>query len=127
MEDIVYLDTHVIIWLYSGRLELMNDRVRNIIENNNLIISPIVELEIQYLLETERITEIPDKIISVLTSEISLRICELDFNLINKKAISFNRSRDLFDRIIKAQASIEGKMLIIKDRTILNNYKNAVW
>lgn len=127
MEDLVYLDTHVIVWLYAGRLDLIADKVQDIIENNNVIISPIVKLELQYLLETERITAGPDKIINALTGEIGLKICELDFNPIIKKAISLIWTRDPFDRIITAQASIEGKMLITKDRSILNNYKGAVW
>jgi PIN domain nuclease of toxin-antitoxin system len=127
MEDLVYLDTHVIVWLYAGRVDLIGDKVQDIIENNNVLISPIVELELQYLLETERIKVDPDKIITALTSEIGLKICELDFNRIIMKAISLYWTRDPFDRIITAQASIEGKMLITKDRTILNNYKNAIW
>jgi PIN domain nuclease of toxin-antitoxin system len=51
MEDIAYLDTHVVIWLYAGRLDLFNNKIQALIENSSIRISPILELELQYLLE----------------------------------------------------------------------------
>ena len=127
MEDIVYLDTHVVVWLYAGRSELLSEQVADLIEQNDILISPIVELELQYLFETERILVKPDKIIDVLSTEIQLKICDLPFQNIINKAVSLNWTRDPFDRIITSQASVYNRILITKDQTILENYKNAIW
>ncbi len=55
MENVVYLDTHVVIWLYSGNLELIPKPVQTILNLNDLLISPIVKLELEYLFEIKRI------------------------------------------------------------------------
>ena len=39
MENKTYLDTHVILWLYSGKLELLSEKAKQIIDNNELYIS----------------------------------------------------------------------------------------
>ncbi len=49
MAAVIYLDTHVVVWLFSGRTELLSSRAVNAIENHDLLISPIVSLELQYL------------------------------------------------------------------------------
>jgi PIN domain nuclease of toxin-antitoxin system len=127
MEDIVYLDTHVVVWLYAGRSELLSEQVADLIQQNDILISPIVELELQYLFETERILVKPDKILDVLSTEIQLKICDLPFQNIINKAVSLNWTRDPFDRIITSQASVYNRILITKDQTILENHKNAIW
>ncbi|HPQ42427.1 MAG TPA: PIN domain-containing protein [bacterium] len=48
----MFLDTHVVVWLYEGRTELFTDAARNAIDANDLAISPMVLLELAYLEET---------------------------------------------------------------------------
>lgn len=127
MENIVYLDTHVVCWLYSGQVELLSEKAKNIIEENELFISPMVKLELQYLLEIDRISVSPKEILNTLQNEISLKICDLDFQSIINKSIDINWTRDPFDRIITSNASIKNEPLITKDNTILSNYLNAIW
>jgi PIN domain nuclease of toxin-antitoxin system len=127
MENIIYLDTHVIIWLFSLRTDLLSNLAKTEIENNNLYISPIVELELQYLLETNRINESPEIIVKRLMQNIGLQICEQEFSSIIKKALSYSWTRDSFDRIITAQAAITQSKLLTKDDSILSNYKFAFW
>ncbi len=56
MADLIYLDTHVVVWLYAGDLYLFSSRIQRDLEENALFISPIVSLEVQYLREIGRIT-----------------------------------------------------------------------
>ena len=56
MEDLIFLDTHVVVWLYAGDPELFSPEVRQDLEESELLISPIVSLELQYLREIDRIS-----------------------------------------------------------------------
>ena len=53
----IYADTHVVAWLYAGRPDLIPPRARRLIEDNPLLVSPMVALELEYLFETGRTSE----------------------------------------------------------------------
>ena len=127
MENVIYLDTHVVCWLFSGQVEFLSKKAKRKIENNQLLISPMVKLELQYLLEIDRIFVSPNEIINTLQKEVSLNICELDFPSIINKSIEVSWTRDPFDRIITSHASCNNSVLITKDQSILANYSNAIW
>ena len=55
MEKQLYLDTHVLIWAFEGRTELFSERAKKEINTSDLLVSPIVNLELQYLFEIEKI------------------------------------------------------------------------
>ncbi len=127
MESVIYLDTHVVVWLYAGEMDLFSRRAIRSLEKNDPIISPIVELELQYLLETERITVPPDEIIQTLAVEMGLRKCTHYFASVITKSLKMTWTRDPFDRIITAQAAIDQSPLLTKDQIIISNYQNAFW
>ncbi|MCF8243203.1 MAG: type II toxin-antitoxin system VapC family toxin [Melioribacteraceae bacterium] len=127
MENIIYLDTHVVVWLYAGEVELLSEKVKKLINNNQLFISPVVELEIQYLYEIKRIIVKPGKIIQTLKEKTALSICDHDFKHIINYAKKYTWTHDPFDRIIVAQAALNKNKLITKDKSIRKHYKNAVW
>jgi len=58
METVVYLDTHVVVFLYESGAKRIGRKARILIEENPIRISPIVRLELQYLFETGR-TNLP--------------------------------------------------------------------
>jgi len=122
---LIYLDTHVVVWLYAGQVDKLSSRVKTIVNDNDLLISPIVRLELQYLYEIERITVTEDKIISDLQYKIGLEVCGIEYNNIVSNALAIHWTRDPFDRMIVANAS--GHTLLTKDKTILENYSKAVW
>ena len=127
MENIVYLDTHLVVWLYGKILNLIPDNVLQDLNNNDLLISPIVKLELQYLFEIKRIKKQAGTILKALQSEIGLKFCDLDFQSVINSAVKEKWTRDPFDRILTAQASINKTILLTKDFTILDNYKYARW
>jgi PIN domain nuclease of toxin-antitoxin system len=124
---LIYLDTHVVIWLYSGHIEKLTPRAVDTIENEDVLISPMVSLELQYLFETQRIAQRSDKIVSELSQKIGLAICDQAFSKIIAEANRFRWTRDPFDRIITATASLQKRLLLTKDSTILSHYKWAFW
>jgi len=53
----IYLDTHVVIWLYARKGEGLSTRARRLIEDEpEIAISPMVLLELDYLHEIGRTT-----------------------------------------------------------------------
>lgn len=127
MEKLIYLDTHVVVWMYAGELSEFSSHLQETLAQNPLIISPIVLLELQYLLEIGRIKVGPEKIFKSLEKSVGLKICDLDFNKVVTESIKQTWTRDPFDRLIVAQAAIKKATLVTKDTTILKHYSKVVW
>ena len=117
----IYLDTHVVVWLYAGETERFSGKGRELIENHDLLVSPIVFLELQYLKEIKRITVEPALLLENLTSTIGLNICDKPFLQIVTEAITQNWTRDPFDRLIVATAAAGNALLLTKDTIILSS------
>lgn len=123
-----YLDTHVVIWLNDGELEKLSRKAGKIINSyEELLISEFVRLELQYLYELGRLTEQPDTIISYLNTEIGLGLCDEKLHAIITESLSYQWTRDPFDRLITANASLNNTVLLTKDENILGNYRYAVF
>ena len=123
----IYLDTHVVVWLYAGEVERFGDVVSQLINSHDLLISPIVRLELQYLYEIQRLKDDAQLIIADLSNRIGLRVCDKDFNAVVHEATAVSWTRDPFDRLIVANASLNKAILVSKDQNILANYSLARW
>jgi PIN domain nuclease of toxin-antitoxin system len=122
-----FLDSHIVIWLYEKRLDLLSEKARKFIEENDLLISPIVKMEIEYLFEIEKIKDDSDTIINYLEKHIDLKIENSDFLEIIKISINEKWTRDPFDRIIVAHAKSMDLSLISKDEKINKNYFRTLY
>ena len=123
----IYLDTHVVVWLYAAELDRFTPTAKDRLEREDLLISPIVQLELQYLRETARITVDSALILESLGQTIGLELCGQPFALVVVESIQQDWTRDPFDRLIVAQAKTRDASLLTKDRTILEHYPHAVW
>lgn len=123
----IYLDTHIAVWLFAGQLEKLSSQAKDLLNDNEILISPVVRLELQYLLEINRITAPANDIIADLSNSIGLKICDKNFNSIINRSMSLNWTRDPFDRIIVANAAMDNNYLVTKDQTILKNYRKALY
>ncbi len=127
MERVIFLDTHVAIWLYAGQLELFKPKVLKLINAEQICISHMVRLEMQYLNEIGRINQKSDIITEALMKEIGLVYSDNSIERIVSRAIHMDFTRDPFDRMIVADACINNSLLISKDQIIRKNYNNSVW
>ena len=127
MADVIFLDTHVVVWLYEGDLEKFNSAIQEDLEAHDLLISPAVALELQYLKEVGKTTVAAKKIVEELTSSIGLAVSDIPFYRVVGEALGQSWTRDPFDRLITAQACLGQDRLLTKDRTICANYKRAYW
>jgi PIN domain nuclease of toxin-antitoxin system len=123
----VFLDTHVVVWLFLGTTDKLPQKVKILIESNDVCISPIVILEIQYLQEIGRVNVAANEIISDLQAKIGLLVDDLSFEIVTRKAADISWTRDPFDRLIAASSIARGYPLITKDESILTNLPLAVW
>lgn len=121
----IYIDTHVVVWLYAGLIDKLSKHGKELINENEIYISTVVRLELQYLFEIQRITEESNTITSDLSNRIGLKVCDKNFNTIVGHAIEITWTRDPFDRIITANADLNNNILITRDQNILDNYVNA--
>jgi PIN domain nuclease of toxin-antitoxin system len=123
----VYLDTHVVAALNRGELDSFSRRAIEAIEReDDLRISPMVIVELEYLREIGRIKVPTLRIVNDLAVSIGLRICDLPFADVALQAIDEDWTRDPFDRIIVAQARLAKATLITRDTAIQKRYDKAL-
>jgi PIN domain nuclease of toxin-antitoxin system len=124
---VIYLDTHVAVWLYEGRVELISPRLRGLLEDETPLLSPIVALELEYLFETGRMSTPAGSLLQTLGRDLGVRLCDLPFADVVTAALRQSWTRDPFDRIIVAQAALRRAPLITRDATIRAHYHRALW
>ena len=124
---LIYLDTHVIVWLYAGTVDKFTPLAKELINQHELYISPVVRLELQYLFEIQRISDDSAQIVAELAQRIDLRVCEKNFDAIVMQALTVSWTRDPFDRLIVAHAALHQNILLSKDHNIRQNYPFAKW
>lgn len=126
-KHLVFLDTHVVIWLYDGLTSRLTKKVVKILNENDLYISPIVSLEIKYLFEVKKIKVKPDSILASLSHSIGIQSSNPKFRNIIDIALTLDWTRDLFDRMIVAESYLNNAYLISKDIKIRKHYPLAIW
>jgi PIN domain nuclease of toxin-antitoxin system len=125
--QVTYLDTHAVAALYQGDLSLFSPAALRVIdEEDDLRISPMVLLELEYLHEIKRIKVPARRIVDSLAAEIGLKICNASFPDVARKALEERWTRDPFDRIIVAQARLHAARLVTKDRLLRSRYPHAL-
>jgi PIN domain nuclease of toxin-antitoxin system len=124
---ITFLDTHVALWVFAGRTSLLSQRARRRLERDALFVSPMVILEIDLLREIGRVHEAGDTIVKDLELRLGLQVSTAAFRDVIALAGSQSWTLDPFDRIIVAQASLEGATLLTKDGSMRDHYSRAIW
>jgi PIN domain nuclease of toxin-antitoxin system len=125
-QRLAYLDTHIVVWLYDNLVEKLTAPAKKTINNSDLFISPLVKLELQYLYEIKKIRDKPEPIVASLQKSIALKISNADYGNIVGVALSFDWTRDPFDRLLVAEAHLKNAYFITADKNIRINYQLAV-
>ena len=123
----VYLDTHVLIWLYAGEIEKLSAGARRAIDNHDVLASPAVILELELLHEIGRLRPNATKLTGELATSVGLHVCELPFWTVVDYGLKESWVRDPFDRLIVAHAKAVGAPLVTRDEKIHKHYSKAVW
>jgi PIN domain nuclease of toxin-antitoxin system len=123
-----YLDTNVALWLAQGDLDRITQTALGVIRNSELLVSPMVSLELTYLNEVKRTTLTSQDVLLKLKAELGVEVCDGSFSSLIAIAVNETWTRDPFDRIIVSHAKANGLApLISSDEKIRRNYVKTVW
>ena len=123
----IYLDTHVLVWLYCSGEPAVPKFAAQAMCEHDILISPIVRLELQYLYEIKKVSAPAATVFDELAGLIGLAMYNKPCSSIVTNAESQAWARDPFDRIIVAQAALSKSPLVTKDEVIHKNYPHALW
>lgn len=123
-----YLDTQVAVRLAAGDLKKLSRPAKLALERYDLLISPMVRLELEYLHELGRCGADAAATIAFLEDTCKLSVCSLPFDEVARAACRESWTRDAFDRVIVAHARAAGDAyLITSDEHIRAHYPKAIW
>lgn len=122
----VFLDTHVVVWLYDRSLSYLTPKMARAIEENDTCVSPVTRLELGFLHEVGRIGERADVILSYLHNRIGLAIDDISLRDLIGQALEETWTRDPFDRLLVAHCRLRDAGLVSRDRRIRRHYSRTV-
>lgn len=123
----IYLDTHVVAWLYAGQIGLLPRAAVRVLEREPARISPMVVLELELLFEVGKLAQASAPVVEAVRADLGVEVCELPFHEVVRGAFAQSWTRDPFDRVIVAQAAVRRSRLLTKDQTIRDHYDQAIW
>lgn len=123
----IHLDTHVLVWLEAGLVDRFPAQARRRLEQDDLRVSPMVMLELEYLFEIGRVTHSSADVMSHLSAVLGLRISDEPFTDVVRAATRERWTRDPFDRVLVAHARLAGASLLTKDATVRQSFDGAWW
>jgi PIN domain nuclease of toxin-antitoxin system len=120
------LDTHIAVALYEGKIAGLSARARNMLDADELMLSPAVVLELELLHEIQRLRFDAKYLLGALAQDFGVSIALDKFSAVALHSLSMSFTRDPFDRLITAHASLIKAPLITLDSRILDNYLGAL-
>jgi PIN domain nuclease of toxin-antitoxin system len=124
---VIFLDTHIVVWLYFGLSEKLSPISTKLIDQEDLFVSPVVRLELQLLKEIGRIEVDPLRIVATLESDLDIHTVDLPSSKLISAAMDLEWTRDPFDRLIVAATIAARGKLISRDERIRKNFTGCVW
>lgn len=123
----VCLDTHAVVWIVGGQTEKIGKEARALIARAELLISPAVTLELQFLYEVGRVNAPAADAVRTMQQALNVRVASDTFDSVVSAALAESWTRDPFDRLIVAHARLLGATLLSRDRRIAAAYPNTRW
>lgn len=125
--NLAYLDSHVAAWAYGEKRRLTKE-ARRLIERNELLLSPMAYLELEFLFDRRRIRAGGKTVYEYLHTKLGVTLCNLPFPAIAAEALDCKWTNDPFDRIIVSHAKANNNaILITSDMKIAEHYPGARW
>jgi len=123
---VIFLDTHVALWLYAEAFRLPPS-VRRRLDESELFLSPMARLEISFLHEIGRLLDEPEGVLEILKRDLSVTEEQDGWLRAAEVARHLSWTRDPFDRLITAHAICFTAPLCSRDETIRKHYRHAFW
>jgi PIN domain nuclease of toxin-antitoxin system len=123
---LVFLDTHVAVWMYAGAIDELSQTQRRAIEVNTVCVSPIVTLELDFLREIGRLRVGGDAILSSLSRDLDAIVKRDNLDDVVRAAQGMSWTRDPFDRLIAAHTLLCKGLLVTADMSVRAHFKHCV-
>lgn len=131
MTEQIHLDTHVVVWLAAGDLRRIPAALLHRMQDADLVISPVVRLELDLLNERGKITYPASDIIDKVQVEIGLREDSTPLRRIVMAAVAPRKTwhnGDPYDRLILATALAAQAHLATKDQGLRDVFpEHTLW
>jgi PIN domain nuclease of toxin-antitoxin system len=125
--QVTYLDTHAFAALHRKELDRFSSRARRVMDaEDDIRISPMVALEIEFLYEIKRVKSHAEHVIGDLSEDLGLRVCDAPFYRVIRQASEERWTRDPFDRVIVAHARVQAATLVTLDKLVHEHYSRAL-
>ncbi len=126
----VLLDTHTFLWYSAGDLQL-SDLARSAIEDSDneclLSIASIIELAIKFSLGRLTLASTFEEFVSEGLSKLNCNLLDFTLPQLGMLSVLPFHHRDPFDRLIVAQAIVEGIEVVSIDKTFDFYGVKRVW
>lgn len=123
-----YIDTQIAVWLCGNMVQKLTPRAVDAINEYDLLISPMVLVELNFLQQIGKIIRAPLDLAKQLRMQVGARICDHSFPDIADTALFETWTHDPFDLMIVAHAKSNGYApLITSDEKIRAHYPQAIW
>lgn len=123
----IHRDTHVVLWLHANDVDRLSPTAVERLNANDVIVSPMVDVELTLLHESGRTGYPSHSILDDLAASIGLRRSTTPFADIARTAATLSWTRDPFDRLIAADALVSNAELLTKDRNMREHLELAIW
>ncbi len=124
--NLVMVDTHVAAALYNGKLAGYSPQAQKLLDASVVRISPAVRFELELLFEIGRTQKNATHVCDYLLQQLGVTESPEKFSEIVRHALPIGFTRDPFDRLIVAHASLLRAPLITLDTQIQKHYARAV-
>lgn len=124
---LILIDTHAVIWLYARDLRQFPGPIRQRLDEEQLGLSPFVELEIDFLHELGRFSYPSAVVAEELRLTMELTALDVSAGAVCRAATALTWTRDPFDRLLAAHATVAQLPLVTKDRNIRQHLPLAWW
>lgn len=123
----ILLDTHLLVWLYGGERNRIPPGVERRLNSEQLGLSPFVQLELAYLYEVGRVRSSAQAVVEELGTRLELVVADVAAAAVCNAALGLTWTRDPFDRLLAAHATVANLPLITKDEAIRQHLPLAWW
>lgn len=131
MTEQVHLDTHVVIWLAAGETDRFPGGLLGRLESADLVVSPVVRLELDLLHERGKIASPASDILDKVIVEVGVREDTTPLPRVVMAAITPKKdwhNGDPYDRLILSAAIANQSPLVTKDRALRSAFPDlTMW
>ncbi|WP_422445895.1 MULTISPECIES: type II toxin-antitoxin system VapC family toxin [unclassified Endozoicomonas] len=121
----VLIDTHIAVFLHSGDLGKVSPQAQEQLEHHDIVLPELARLELQYLHEIGRIAYTPAEIVADLYGDVGMVCSKTPTAGLVQSAMGIHWTRDVFDRLIAADAIFCDCPLITRDQRIIEHLPQA--